>query len=112
DQFERWATAVGTRAIAVSRDAARLMRERFGVADPAVVENGVDVEYFKPHRDADRDPARLLFLGSLDWRPNLDAARLLLDDIFPKVHSAIPHATLSLVGRRPPEWLKARAAEV
>ena len=50
----------------------RLMRERFGVRRVEVVENGVDVEYFKPQRDVDRDPAKLLFLGSLDWRPNLD----------------------------------------
>ena len=38
------------------------MRERFGVARAAVVENGVDVEYFTPQRDVDRDPAKLLFL--------------------------------------------------
>jgi glycosyltransferase involved in cell wall biosynthesis len=110
--FEQWAYAAATRAIAVSRDDARLMRERFGVTNPEIVENGVDIEYFKPQRDVERDPARLLFLGSLDWRPNLDGVRLLLDDIFPKVRATIPRATLSLVGRRPPEWLTARAAEV
>ena len=64
--------------------------------------------YFKPQRDVERDPARLLFLGSLDWRPNLDAITLLLDDIFPKVRAAQPAATLSIVGRRPPDWLKTR----
>ena len=31
---------------------------------------------------------RLLFLGSLDWRPNLDGVQLLLDDIFPAVRAA------------------------
>jgi glycosyltransferase involved in cell wall biosynthesis len=111
ERFERWAYTAATRSIAVSHDDARLMCERFGVARAEVVENGVDVEYFKPQRDVDRDPAKLLFLGSLDWRPNLDAVRLLIDDIFPKVREKAPHATLSLVGRRPPEWLKARVAE-
>ena len=111
ERFERWAYSAATRAVAVSRDDARLMRERFGVASAEVVENGVDVDYFKPQRDVNRDPARLLFLGSLDWRPNLDGVRLLLDDIFPKVRENAPHATLSLVGRRPPEWLKTRAAQ-
>jgi polysaccharide biosynthesis protein PslH len=111
ERFERWAYAAATRPIAVSHDDARLMREQFGVAKAEVVENGVDVDYFKPRRDVDRDPTRLLFLGSLDWRPNLDGVRLLLDDIFPQVREKAPHATLSLVGRRPPEWLRARAAE-
>jgi glycosyltransferase involved in cell wall biosynthesis len=110
ERFERWAYSAATAPVAVSRDDADLMRERFGVGRVEVVENGVAVDYFRPQRDVDRDPAKLLFLGSLDWRPNLDAAALLLDDIFPKVRAAVPSASLALVGRRPPEWLKARAA--
>ena len=111
ERFERWAYTAATRAIAVSHDDARLMRERFGVENAEVVENGVDVDYFQPQRDVDRDPARLLFQGSLDWRPNLDAVRLLLAEIFPKVRAAASRATLSLVGRRPPDWLRALAAQ-
>jgi polysaccharide biosynthesis protein PslH len=110
ERFERWAYSAATAPVAVSRDDADLMRDRFGVGRVEVVENGVDIDYFRPQRDVDRDPAKLLFLGSLDWRPNLDAAALLLDDIFPKVRAADPNASLALVGRRPPEWLKARAA--
>src|SRR5262249_6015225 len=109
-RFERWAYSAATRAIAVSEADAELMRTEFGVARPEVVENGVDVAYFRPQRDVDRDPARLLFLGSLDWRPNLDAASLRRGDIFPRVKAKVPPAPLALVGRRPPEWLKARAA--
>ena len=112
ERFERWAYGAATRPIAVSHDDARLMRERFGAGRVEVVENGVDIDYFKPQRDVDRDPARLLFLGSLDWRPNLDAVSQLLDDVFPKVRAKVPGATLSLVGRRPPQWLKERAAVV
>jgi glycosyltransferase involved in cell wall biosynthesis len=110
ERFERWAYAAATAAVAVSPDDAALMRDRFGVADPQVVENGVDTAYFRPHRDVERDPARFLFLGSLDWRPNLDAVRLLLDDIFPRVRFVLPNATLALVGRHPPAWLRDRAA--
>jgi glycosyltransferase involved in cell wall biosynthesis len=110
ERFERWAYSAATVPIAVSDEDADLMRGRFGVRRVDVVDNGVDVDYFTPRRDVDRDPAKLLFLGSLDWRPNLDAASLLLDDIFPKVRAQAPHATLALVGRRPPDWLKAKAA--
>ena len=35
---------------------------------------------------------------------------LLLDDIFPAVRAREPGATLSLVGRHPPEWLRAKVA--
>jgi glycosyltransferase involved in cell wall biosynthesis len=112
ERFEEWAYSAATRAVAVSPDDAKLMREEFGAARAEVVENGVDVEFFKPQRDAERDPARLLFLGSLDWRPNLDAVSLLLDDIFPKVRAKVLGASLALVGRRPPDWLRERAAKI
>jgi glycosyltransferase involved in cell wall biosynthesis len=112
ERFERWAYSAATVPVAVSHDDARLMRERFGVRRVEVVENGVDVGYFRPQRDVDRDPASLLFLGSLDWRPNLDAVSILLDDIFPRVKAAVPNASLALVGRRPPDWLKGRAANM
>jgi glycosyltransferase involved in cell wall biosynthesis len=110
--FEQWAYSEATMSIAVSPDDAKLMQEQFNVGRATVVENGVDVEFFQPRRDVDRDPGRLLFLGSLDWRPNLDAVVQLLDHIFPKVREQHPTATLSLVGRRPPEWLKERVATV
>ncbi len=38
----------------------------------------------------DPEPGTVLFLGSLDWRPNLDAVGLLLDRIFPAVRAAEP----------------------
>jgi glycosyltransferase involved in cell wall biosynthesis len=74
-----------------------------------VVENGVDTAYFYP-QERPREPGRLLFLGSLDWRPNLDAVGLLMDHVFPVVRAQEPTATLCLVGRHPPEWLRRRAA--
>ena len=110
-RFERWAYRAATVSIAVSREDAALMRDEFEAPRVGVVENGVDVDYFKPRRDVERDPARMLFLGSLDWRPNQDAANQLLDDLLPKVRAAIPNATAVLVGRRPPEWLRAKVAE-
>jgi glycosyltransferase involved in cell wall biosynthesis len=110
ERFERWAVTAATTTIAVSPDDGRLLRERFAARSVAVVDNGVDLDYFKPQRDVDRDPRRLLFLGSLDWRPNQDAVLQLLDHIFPAVRRQVPGATLNLVGRRPPAWLLDRVA--
>lgn len=110
ERFEAWAYAAATAAIAVSDPDAAEMRTVFGVEEPEVVENGVDTAYFRPQRDVDRDPGRILFLGSLDWRPNLDAVALLLDEIFPRVKAQCPAATLMLVGRHPPEALRQRVA--
>jgi glycosyltransferase involved in cell wall biosynthesis len=102
--FERRAFAAATRVVAVSSEDARLIRERFGGQEVDVVDNGIDRAYFEGI-PVDRDPRQILFLGSLDWRPNLDAIDLLLDRIFPQVHAAEPSARLCLVGRRPPAAL-------
>jgi len=64
----------------------------------AVVPNGVDLEFFRPqHRDP--DPWTVVFNGVLDYRPNLDAAYHLIDDIWPLVLDQVPDAKLAIVGR-------------
>jgi len=100
ERFERRAFAAATRVVAVSEDDAVLIRDRFGGRDVDVVDNGIDRNYFEAVQPAP-DPATILFLGSLDWRPNLDAVGLLLDRIFPAVRAAEPAARLRLVGRKP-----------
>jgi glycosyltransferase involved in cell wall biosynthesis len=110
ERFERWAYSTATAPIAVSEADADLMRAEFGATRVSVVDNGVDVDFFRPQRDVERDPARMLFMGSLDWRPNLDAANILLTEVLPRVRLTVPHATAVLVGRRPPDWLRALVA--
>src|SRR5262249_3569756 len=106
ERFERRALADVQRTMAVSDlDAARL-RDGFGAPRVEVLDNGGDPPLSCPQRA----PSRLLFLGSLDWRPNLDAVDQLLDHIFPALRSAVPRASLWLVGRNPPEALRRRAA--
>ena len=45
------------------------------------------------------DRARLLFLGFHEVFHNRDAVRFLVQDIFPRVRSAVPEATLDLAGK-------------
>jgi glycosyltransferase involved in cell wall biosynthesis len=108
-RFERWAASEAELVVAVSDEDAARLRDEFGAPRVTVVENGVDVHHFVPPATAG-DPRQILFLGSLDWRPNLDAVALLLDQIFPAVQAEEPEARLVIVGRNPPEWLRRRGA--
>lgn len=109
-RYEASAFARADRVVAVSpADAERVARD-FGCPCVSVVDNGVDVEYFQP-AEQPGDPRRILFLGSLDWRPNLDAVARLLDEVFPAIRRAQPAARLVVVGRRPPAWLTSRAGD-
>jgi glycosyltransferase involved in cell wall biosynthesis len=108
ETFEGNAFRRASRVVAVSAEDARLISERFGQQRVDVVDNGVDFAHFEPVHGA-RDPFHILFLGALDWRPNLDSVELLLDRIFPAIHAKEPRAKLEIVGRQPSPALVERA---
>jgi sugar transferase (PEP-CTERM/EpsH1 system associated) len=64
----------------------------------AVVANGVDIDYFRPSAEV-VEPDTLVFNGVLDYRPNLDAALFLVDEVLPRVRAVVPTARLTIVGR-------------
>ncbi len=111
EAFERRAFHAARKVVFVSAEDANLAGEWFGDVPAEVVDNGVDVSGFAAVRP--RPGSRhILYLGSLDWRPNLDAVDQLLDAVFPAVRAAVPDARLQIVGRKPPEGLARRVAAV
>jgi glycosyltransferase involved in cell wall biosynthesis len=111
-RFERAAFGRADRIVAVSDADATLIRTQFGQGAVDVVDNGIDRGYLEQAPTVPRDPRTILFLGALDWRPNLDAVDLLLDQIFPQVRKAAPDARLWIVGRHPPASLAERVQAV
>lgn len=109
ERFERRMFHAVERVIAVSGDDAALANRLFGCDRIDVVDNGVDAAAFREVRP-EPGSRRILYLGALDWRPNLDAVKLLLGSIFPAVRARVPDVTLVLVGRHPPPWLREQAA--
>jgi polysaccharide biosynthesis protein PslH len=93
--------------VAVSPEDACIIRHDFGMPRVDVVDNGIDRAYFESVSGT-RQANQILFLGALDWRPNLDAVSLLLDRIFPQVRAAEPSARLCIVGRHPSPSLTKR----
>lgn len=93
----RWTRAATLNVTVSSLDATRL-RETAGDVAVEVVENGVDVEYFRPSAGAGRG---LVFAGSLGTYPNRDAVGYLLREIWPLL-AGDADWTLTLVGRDPP----------
>ncbi len=70
----------------------------------AVVPNGVDTDYFTPG-SGEIEPQTIVFNGVLDYRPNLDAALFLADEVLPRVHETHPDARVVVVGRGGPDEL-------
>ena len=56
-------------------------------------------------------PVKLFHIGAMDWQPNIEAIRWLLDKVWPEVHRRMPDIELHLAGRRMPEWLRQQAPQ-
>jgi sugar transferase (PEP-CTERM/EpsH1 system associated) len=63
------------------------------------VNNGVDLEYFQPAPPA--GGARCVFVGALDYRPNVDAAIWFCREVLPDIRRRRPEVRVALVGRKP-----------
>jgi glycosyltransferase involved in cell wall biosynthesis len=59
-------------------------------------------------RDDVSVPMTVGFIGSLDFRPNQQAVRWILDELWPRVVARLPEARLSIAGSSPPAWLRER----
>ncbi len=89
--------------IAVSEPDARDLQALGMARPPVVAPNGVDTAFFHPEAVAPLplgEPA-FVFTGSMDYRPNVDAALWLARAVWPAVRAALPQAQLYLIGRRP-----------
>jgi polysaccharide biosynthesis protein PslH len=66
-----------------------------------VVPTGVDTEIYRSAPPVPGNPATILFTGSMDWEPNIDAVEYFSHDVWPMVLSAFPDARFQIVGRNP-----------
>lgn len=112
-RFEAQTLARFDRVLAVSdpdgRTFARLYPE--SLREPVhVVQTGVDTEYFAPPA-APAEPRHLVFTGSMDWLPNEDSMTYFCREILPRIRTAEPDTTLSIVGRTPTPAVR-RLAEI
>jgi polysaccharide biosynthesis protein PslH len=70
-------------------------------ANAITIANGVDIEYFHATPNHSGAPS-IIFVGSLNWYPNVDAVLFLLREIWPSAKAAVPDLRLDIVGSAPP----------
>ncbi|MCL6647907.1 MAG: glycosyltransferase family 4 protein [Chloroflexi bacterium] len=89
--------------IAVSADDAADLERLAGVR-PTVIPNGVDSERYRPAADGpplDPTAPTLLFLGALNYRPNIEAVTWFTREVLPLVRKEFPSAHLVIAGHEP-----------
>jgi glycosyltransferase involved in cell wall biosynthesis len=80
-------------------------------SDITVVPTGVDTQKYAVAPPTTANPPRIVFTGSMDWEPNLDAVAYFYQDVFPRVRAEFPSALFQIVGRNPLPRVKQLASE-
>ena len=93
------------KVIAVSEPDAVLMQEWYGVKRVEAVPTGVDADYFQA-RTPVPPAADLVFVGSLDWAPNIDGIDWFQREVLPLILRRKPDCSVAIVGRKPPRVIQ------
>src|SRR5439155_5959673 len=75
-----------------------LDRLRLGVPNAVVIPNGYTPPGQPARRSKPGDPPTILFVGTLEYAPNADAARFLVKEILPRVRARLPSTRVRIVG--------------
>jgi glycosyltransferase involved in cell wall biosynthesis len=67
-----------------------------------VLPNGVDLEYFTPGIESERDPATLVISGKMSYHANVAMVTNLVENIMPHIWAKKPDVKLCVVGKDPP----------
>jgi glycosyltransferase involved in cell wall biosynthesis len=103
-KIKRWERHYWKRAIrlaAMSQEDKNYMLHLEPGLEINVIANGVDVPHFTKIKKIKPPHPTVLFIGNFKWLPNRDAAKFLVNQIWPHIIKEIPQARLWVVGRFP-----------
>ena len=109
--FERQQARRFHHVIAVSEADRQAMS---GMVDPShisVVPTGVDLAKYRYDPDLRPLKGLVVFVGSMDWQPNIDGVEFFCQQVWPLVISKIPDAKFRVVGRDPHPRVKKLSSE-
>jgi sugar transferase (PEP-CTERM/EpsH1 system associated) len=93
----------------VSQSEVDLFREQGGLGTIEVLPNGTQLELRRlpcdpvatPSNDSTARSMKVIFVGTMDYYPNVDAVQYFALEIFPRIREKFPRAVFQIVGRSP-----------
>ena len=110
ERYERLTLRRFHHVIAVSETDKQQMLAMDPQCAVSVVPTGVDTEKYQVFPSASGDPPRIVFTGSMDWEPNIDAMEYFCREIWPSIVNQFPAAKFQIVGRNPHSRVKQLAS--
>lgn len=109
--YERRTLAKFHHVIAVSEHDRQQMLAMDPECEITVVPTGVDTKRFQVAPPSSGTPLRIVFTGSMDWEPNIDAMEFFCSQIWPRVLADYPDGIFQIVGRTPPARVQRLASK-
>jgi glycosyltransferase involved in cell wall biosynthesis len=99
--YEKAAVQRFSHVVTVSEHDRKLMSAWVDPSRVTVVPTGVDLRQYQPDFSAREAKPWVMFVGAMDWEPNIDAVEYFCKEIWPLVLKQIPDAKFRIVGRNP-----------
>src|SRR5262245_17440885 len=103
-KLRRYETKIASRfhQCSVATDAEKQELLRLGVSNPcSVVPNGVDISYFSPKQHHPGKSHVIVFLGRMDYFPNIDGVCYFAEKIYPLIREKMPDVMFRVIGSHP-----------
>lgn len=109
--WERYYWRQANKVIAVSEKDKQEMLAIEPSIDVEIVPNGVNLDLFKKQENWNKKPPVILISNNFKWLQNIEAAQLLLEEIFPLVKKEVPDARIIVVGQHIPDSIRKFASD-
>lgn len=100
-RYERATVARFHHVIAVSEEDRILMQEMTDPRRISVAPTGVDLSTYTEVAGRTASSPLVMFVGSMDWEPNVDGVEYFCREVWPSVVASVPGARFRIVGRGP-----------
>ena len=109
-RYERWACNTADHVVAVSEEDRRLIQGLGVRSSITVIPNSIDVADYMPNETMPED-IDLVFVGKMDYRPNVDAVLWFAHAIWPLIRQERPDVSWAIVGQKPHPRLESVAKQ-
>jgi len=114
-RFERELDGLSKFVVFVTEQESKIYRSFHATEKIRVVENGVDLKYFDPGAEISPlpqpdTPLRLVFVGAMDYYPNVDGVTWFVQDVWPHIRDNCD-VVFQIVGAGAGQGLRRLAAE-
>jgi glycosyltransferase involved in cell wall biosynthesis len=106
-KYEKWACESVDHVVAVSEKDLRNIKQLAPHIRASVIPNSIDVGEYMDMETSSTINFDLVFIGKMDYRPNVDAVLWFAENVWPKIYSHRSQTTWAVVGQNPHSRLRA-----